>query len=433
MDASILQLVRSPFRFLWLNQVLLQFAQNMLNFALLILVFQLTNSNTLVSIFILSISAPAILFGSFAGVVADWVDKRKLIIICDLGMALAALFLFATHANYAFILIASLILNSFIQFFIPAEGSAIPMLVKKKELIQANSLFFFTLYGALIFGFTMAGPFLNFLGENTFFIIVSAFFILGAFFSSALPPLVANGKAGPPAGLRKVFKITVREISEGWRFAIGNRFIRGALVLLALVQGMIATAVTLTPGFFERELKIAATESYVVLAPLGLGLLLGALFVGRFGKSTRKKLMVLRGILVCGLVMILVGLLPVLGSLFDHSQFIAQRPRPFTAIFSVSSFFAFLSFVLGFFVVQIVIPAQTILQEHGLEKVRGRIFSILGIMSSVAIIFASLAVGVISDLVGILPVVVGVGVLITLIGILGFMAKHPLSLQKEVI
>ena len=123
-----------------MNQILLQIAQNMLNFALLILVFQLTNSNTLVSIFILSISAPAIIFGGFAGVVADMVDKRKLIIICDLGMAAAALFLFFTHTTYGFILLASLALNSFVQFFIPAEGSAIPMLVSRKQLLFANSL-----------------------------------------------------------------------------------------------------------------------------------------------------------------------------------------------------------------------------------------------------------------------------------------------------
>lgn len=423
MDPLALKLINSPFRFIWINQILLQVAQNMLNFALLIFVFQLTNSNTLVSIFILSISFPAILFGGFAGVVADMVDKRKLIIICDLGMAVAALFLFATHTTYAFILLASLILNSFIQFFIPAEGSAIPMLVERKQLLVANSLFFFTLYGSLIFGYTMAGPLVNLVGNSYFFLVVAFLFILGAFFSTSLPTLPSNGNISYGHGFKKAFKTTVDEMMDGWTFVMRNRLVLGGLILLSVVQGMIAIVATLVPGFFERELKVAATDSYIVLAPLGIGLLLGALAVERFGINTSRRLMVLRAVLVCGLVLITIGLLPILGSLFDRSQFIAQRPRPFTAMFSVTSFFAFLSFILGFFVVQIVIPAQTVIQEYSSEEYRGRVFSILGIASSIAIVFASLVVGTLSDLVGILPVLIVVGTLILIIGALGFVFK----------
>lgn len=415
MDASALRLINSPFRFIWLNQILLQAALNMLNFALLILAFQLTNSNTLVSVFILSISFPAILFGAFAGVVADMVDKKRLIIICDLGMAGAALLLFFTHTTYIFILLVSLVLNSFVQFFVPAEGSAIPMLVKKRELIQANSLFFFTLYGALIFGYIMAGPVLNLVGAGSLFLMVMALFIFGALFSSSLPPLNSNGKFGH--GLRRAFETAFLQIHEGWNFVISNKLILGALALLAAVQGMIAVVATLTPGFFERELKVAATESYIVLAPLGAGLLLGALLTAKIAVKISKRTMILQAILVCGLILLLIGLLPILGSFFDQSQFIAQRPRPFTAIFSVTSFFAFLSFILGFFVVQIVIPAQTVLQEHTKENLRGRIFSILAISSSFAIVFTSLIVGALADLVGILPVVIAVGILIVIIGL----------------
>ncbi|MBI3290520.1 MFS transporter [Candidatus Microgenomates bacterium] len=431
MNLLALKLVNSPFKFIWINQILLQVAQNMLNFALLILVFQLTNSNTLVSVFILSISFPAILFGGFAGVVADMVDKRKLIIFCDLGMAAAALFLFFTHTTYVFILLASLILNSFVQFFIPAEGSAIPMLVKRNQLLAANSLFFFTLYSALISGYTMAGPLINLLGNTSFFLVVAILFVTGALFSRFLPSLRSNGRINFGRGYRQAFGTAIDEMVSGWTFVMRHRLVLGGLALLAVVQGMIAIVATLVPGYFERELKIAATESYIVLGPLGIGLLLGALLVERFGKKMSKRFMVIRAVLVCGVVLTVIGLLPVLASIFDQTQFIAQRPRPFTELFSVASFFAFLSFILGFFVVQIVIPAQTVIQEYSSEEYRGRVFSILGIASSVAIVFASFVVGSLADLLGILPVLVAVGVLIFIIGLVGFSLKNSFNLAPS--
>src|SRR3989344_4211740 len=73
------------FRFLWLNQVLMQLASNTLNFALIIWVFKLTDSNFAVSALILAVYLPAFLFAIIGGIFADRADKRKIIIIFDLS------------------------------------------------------------------------------------------------------------------------------------------------------------------------------------------------------------------------------------------------------------------------------------------------------------------------------------------------------------
>ncbi len=101
-------LANRKFLTLWLNQVLLQLSMNMLNFSLLIWVFRLTGSNAAVSLFVLSVVIPALIFGVFAGVVADILDRKKIIMMTDLGMALAILAFFLIKEQLGLILLVSL-------------------------------------------------------------------------------------------------------------------------------------------------------------------------------------------------------------------------------------------------------------------------------------------------------------------------------------
>src|SRR5687768_2884289 len=93
------------FKVLWINQVLMQLAINTLNFSLILWVFKLTDSNFAVSGLLLAIYLPAFLFGLYAGVLVDRIDRRRLIIIVDLLLA-AAFFIFPfIRGSYPLILL----------------------------------------------------------------------------------------------------------------------------------------------------------------------------------------------------------------------------------------------------------------------------------------------------------------------------------------
>ena len=146
------------FRFLWINQVLIQLAYNTLNFALIIWVYKLTDSNFAVSALLLAVYLPSFLLGLVAGVLVDLTDKRKIILIIDLLLALSFLVFIFVKDVYWLILLNTFFINSLAQFFMPSESSSIPMLVPKKQLFLANSMFSLTLYGSLMLGFTIGGP-----------------------------------------------------------------------------------------------------------------------------------------------------------------------------------------------------------------------------------------------------------------------------------
>ncbi len=59
-------LLRRPFLFLWLAQIASQLAFNMMNFVLILFVFERTSSNTAVSGIVIAFTLPALFFGMLA-------------------------------------------------------------------------------------------------------------------------------------------------------------------------------------------------------------------------------------------------------------------------------------------------------------------------------------------------------------------------------
>lgn len=422
-------LANRKFLTLWLNQVLLQLSMNMLNFSLLIWVFRLTGSNAAVSLFVLSVVIPALIFGVFAGVVADILDRKKIIMITDLGMALAVLAFFLVKDQLGLILLVSLIFNSFVQFFIPTEASAIPMLVKKSELLVANSLFFFTMYGAILVGYSVAGPVVNLVGQDGIFILSAANCIIAFLIIRSLPSLKASTPdidydyyfgGNAVFSIKRILEATFTRIGHGFTFVFSTVRIWVAIIILALVQGVIAIVATLTPGFFEKVVKVSATDSYVLMTPLGIGLLAGAIVVGRWGRRIPRRTSIGLGILCSGVFILLLALAPVFYSFIAANEFLAKVPQTFTAHIPLISILAFWSLLLGLAAVHIAIPAQTVLQENTPSDIRGRTFSILAILNAISSAIPALAAGGAADVFGIVPVMLAVGIIIVTLTIGSF-------------
>ena len=82
------------FRFLWLGQIFSQLAMNSLIFTLALVVYRQTGSNTAVSGLFLAFGVPALLFGMVAGTVVDRLDRKMVLLLCDVIRAALVLFLF---------------------------------------------------------------------------------------------------------------------------------------------------------------------------------------------------------------------------------------------------------------------------------------------------------------------------------------------------
>ena len=131
---------------LWINQILVQLSFNSLNFALIIWVFNLTDSNIAVSALLFSIYLPVVILGLFAGVLVDVTDRRKIIMIINFLLGLCFFSLIFLKTSLPAILVITFAVNALGQFYSLAEASAIPIVVGRNQLLTANSIFSATLY-----------------------------------------------------------------------------------------------------------------------------------------------------------------------------------------------------------------------------------------------------------------------------------------------
>ncbi len=434
-------IVNRGFLNLWINQLLVQLSFNSLNFALIIWVFKLTDSNTAVSALLLSIYLPSVLLGLFAGVLVDIIDRRKIIMVINFFLALSFFSLIFLKMQLGAIYAITFFINALGQFYSLAEVSAIPIIVKREQLLTANSIFSATLYSAFLIGFGLAGPLINHLGIDFLFGLEGTVLVI-AFLLSLLFPSIKSipGEQGrmlikalSEKKYTRIWEIGIVEILKTIKLIKGKLPVLSSIVILAGVQMGIGVIAVLVPGFLEKSLQIKATDAtYVLVIPLGLGIVTGGGILGRFGRRLVKRKLVACGILFSGILSFLVGAAPFISPAISY--FRHPMPRAFFYQPSLTTILMAGAFLLGIALVSILVPSQTVLQENTPEKDRGKVFSVLGVAMYGLSLVPILLAGIMADIFGTAPIFLGFGVVIILAGLFGlkpslFFKKADLSFR----
>lgn len=420
---------------LWINQILVQLSFNALNFTLIIWVFKLTNSSTAVSALLFAIFLPVVIFGLFTGVLVDIIDRRKIIMTINFFLSLLFFSLIFLKGNYPAILAVTFFVNALSQFYVSAEASAIPIIVSRDQLLAANSLFSTTFFSAFLIGFGLSGPLISHLGINFIFtmggIILAVAFLLSLIFPSIKSVPDEAGKrliwAFAQRKYSDIRQIMIFEISATIRLIRGKLTVLTSILILAGVQMVTGILAVLVPGFLEKSLQIKATDaSYVLIIPLGLGIVAGGIILGRLGSSFIRRNLVSRSILFAGVMFFLVGAAPLISPAIRY--FRHPKPVPFFYQLPLSKILAVGSFLLGMALVSILVPSQTVLQENTPNANRGKVFSILGVAMAGLSLMPVFIAGILADIFGTTIIFIGLGFLIMLIGLFGL---NPSLFFKE--
>ncbi len=389
----------SNFDKLWGAQLFSQLAANILNFALVIRVYELAAgtryANIAVSLLILSFGIPSIFFAVFAGALIDHLDRKKVLVLTNILRAGLVLCFFAVEKNLLLVYGLIFVISTITQFFVPAEGSALPNLVKKNGLVSANSLFLFTLYGSFIVGYSMAGPIIGKWGIETVYWITSACFLIAALLSAWLPSLRAVDKRDV-----SIFAVA-RQVTHGLRQNLRNIYRDKKLLFpilqLTIAQGLTNVIIVLAPSLSLLVLgKSLSNASEVLIVPAGIGMVAGAVLIGHFLKNKNQARLIEIGLLLAATCLFALGM-------------IKKFPQN-----NIALLVAILVLALGFANALVSVSAQTLLQLNSSEETRGKIFGALNMMVNVAATVPVLLAGVTADLVSPLSVLVVVAALIML-------------------
>src|SRR5690242_17770182 len=148
------------FILLWAAQTIGQTAQNAVNFGLMVLVQQHTQSAAHMSVVVLTVVVPSVIFGLVAGAYVDRRDKRWVLIGTNLLRA-GLMPVYVLLPDWLWVLYAvNCLFATITQFFAPAEVAMLPVVVGRRQLMQANSLFQITFTASQLGGLVLLGPLL---------------------------------------------------------------------------------------------------------------------------------------------------------------------------------------------------------------------------------------------------------------------------------
>ena len=384
------------FTFLWGSQVISQFIFNTLSFLIITRIFELTGSTIAVSFVWVSYALPALLFGPLGAVTADIADKRKVMTVSILLQA-AVVFVFAYfYAHYVFLSYAVVFIYSMInQFYMPSEAAALPQIVARNRLPQANSLFFITVQVGLVAGFTLAGVFYNSVGIGPT-LLASSFLLLAAAINLKMLPLLRSGKK-IPKGFEKGVVEFFSDIVIGYKFIKNTKAILFPFILLIGLQAALSVVVVNLPVITSDILKTKASFSgLLIIAPAAVGALIGTALISKLlTKRVRKRRLIEYGLFVLALCLL------ILSTIVPVVYFWIGRPLAILVFL-----FAGASYVFG------LIPSLTYLQEVTPEDLMGRVFGNIWFITTVVTVIPVLFSATITE-------IFGVRLLLFILGVVG--------------
>ena len=247
---------------------------------------------------------PIIVLSLIAGVVADAVDRRRLLIVTQSGLALSAAALAwvtfqGLHALWPVYVLASLG-AAFGSFDGPARQSLIPNLVPREHLPNAISLNTIMFQIAAVLGPALGGLAIGTLGVGWAYALnaLSFLFVIGALLAMRdVPQRAGDGIA----------RITFSAAGEGLRFVFRAPLIRSTM-LLDFFATFFASATALLPIFAQDILHVGARGYGMLSAAPSVGALItSAMLVRRIDDIQRRGQAMLWSVVGFGLATIVFG------------------------------------------------------------------------------------------------------------------------------
>ena len=399
-------LQHTAFRNVWFAQLAAQLADKFLLFSLIILAYHISGGSTSVAVTLLAYTVPAVLFAPPAGVIADRLDRKQIMLWCNIGRAaVVALIPIASvipgvQNDFLHLLIITLIFSAVGQLFGPAEAAVIPTILPREALITANSMSLLTMVLTLVVGGVLAPVVSRIDLYAPYWCAVGLLVIAGTLiFASDIPPLEKR-KEPPVQESRSRFHLMMVDLQEGFDALRDSRGLRLAFGQVSVAVLVLFMLYTLAPAYVSKVIGINAQDTYVILGPATAGAILSAILLGQFLRQLDRSRVLAGSLLANGVTLLALAAVP---EAMRHFPDLQVHNRITGASFS---------FLLGVEFGAILIPAITYLMESTSDAIRGRIFALLYMVINGVSALPVLIAAALADNIGTAQVLGGLGVLL---------------------
>jgi len=289
------------FRRLWTSNIVTVIGSQLAVVAVPQQLFQITGSSGYVGLAGLFGLVPLIVFGLWGGALADVMDRRRLMLITNVGTGLTALAFWAQAAagldNVWVILVLFAAQQALFAVNQPTRSAAIPRLLPTEHLASASALSMTVQQTGAIAGPVLAGVLIPVVGLSTLYLIDAVALLATIWAVWKLPAIPPTGDART-AGLRTVL--------DGFVYLATQRILLASFLVdvIAMVFGMPRA---LFPQIAHETFHDPAEGGValgLLFASMSVGAVLGGVFSGWISHVRRQGLAVVVCIALWGVAMI---------------------------------------------------------------------------------------------------------------------------------
>jgi MFS family permease len=262
--------------------------------AMPILIYGITKSAAWTSLVIVAEAIPYLIFGLWAGALADHIDRRRVMVRADLFAALTlgsvpvAWWLGVLTATH--VLVAAFAARTIFVFFDAANQGALPSLVSRDRIPAAN---------ALVFGSsTVAETIVPMVAGALIMVISPASVIAIDVLTFVASAMLIRSIVRPLSGMRRESSLKLSAVAEGARFIVNHHVVRIMIVIGALVAFSVGSLMAIMVVWADRTLNVREGNWRlgILFGAWGIGAMVGSALVPqlvrRFG-SVRAALLTL--------------------------------------------------------------------------------------------------------------------------------------------
>ncbi|MEU2749970.1 MFS transporter [Streptomyces collinus] len=297
---------RPAYRRLWGSTIVTAVGSQLTAVAVPQQIYDITGSSAWVGAASLAGLVPLIVFALWGGAIADTMDRRKLLLITNSGIAVTSL-LFWLQAFVGLESVGALMLllavqQAFWGLNAPARNASIARLVPEDELPAAGALGSTVMQTGQVAGPLLAGALIPVIGLPELYLIDAVALCVTVWAVHRLPSL-------PPLAGTAVRRAGVKEIAAGFRYISGH-----TVLLLSFLADIIAMVLGMPRALFPQ----LASQTYapygeglalgLLFAAIPIGAVLGGLFSGTFSRARRHGWMVIGAVVAWGVAIAGFGL-----------------------------------------------------------------------------------------------------------------------------
>lgn len=365
----------AKFKLIWSGQFISLIGTAMTKFALLIWAYEQTSKATTTAMFAFAAVLPFVFLSPVAGVLVDRIDRKKVMVLADLGAGIVTVIVFILYSlnklQVCHLYLAAAFTGACESFQVPAYSSAITLLIPKEQYSRANGMISLAHSSAQISAPILAGILIPIISIQGIMIvdIISCLFAIASLLMVKIPnPELSREQSVSHLHCRKDlwFGLKYLWIHKGlfwlmFTFQIIN-FLAG-LTYYGILPAMV----------LARSGNNQITLAYVQAA-LGAGGIVGSLIISIWGGPKRK----VPAIVIAGTLSFILG-------------------DPLLAIGRMVSVWVIAAFLASFFI-PFIAAAQNALWQSKVEPgIQGRVFSIRGMFQQASLMIGFLLGGYLAD------------------------------------